>query len=382
MPRLTDPDRRRSFALARCLAAVLAAGCARRVRGDDPRLRYEGRVARESDGAMRLSWPHSALHVRFRGTRATLRVEELMFPRDAPEPDALGISLDGAPLRRVTLRPGVQVLELAEGLPSGAHTARVVKLTEAELGAVRVLSLGLVDGAVLLDPPPAPARRLMAIGDSIAVGYGVDGPDGFCVAAGSTRNAAHAWPALAASALGAELHLLAWSGRGLTRNYDPSQPETLTTLLSRTIPTDPTNPWDEGRWIPTDVTVNVGTNDVAHAPLDDAAYASALRAVLGRVLARAPAARVRVLVGPMIYDDGPTPGANSLQRVRAATDAVALGLREEGYDVARVEIYGATPEEGYGCEAHPSRATQRRIAETAVRALNEGLRSPAGGSSR
>jgi hypothetical protein len=84
----------------------------------------------------------------------------------------------------------------------------------------------------------------------------------------------------------------------------------------------------------------------------------------------------------MIYDDGPTPGANSLQRVRAATDAVALGLREEGYDVARVEIYGATPEEGYGCEAHPSRATQRRIAETAVRALNEGLRSPAGGSSR
>ncbi|MFO0628653.1 MAG: GDSL-type esterase/lipase family protein [Polyangiales bacterium] len=366
--------RRRSFALARCLAGVLAVGCARRVRGDDPRLRYEGRVAYERDGAVRLAWPHSAVHLRFRGTRATLRVEEVMFPREAPEPDAVGISVDGGPLRRVTLRPGVQALELAEGLPTGAHTARVVKLTEAEIGAVRVLALGLADGAVLLDPPPAPPRRLMAIGDSIAVGYGVDGPDGSCVAVGATRNAAHAWPALAASALGAELHLLAWSGRGLTRNYDPSQPETLPTLLQRTIPTDPTNPWDEGRWIPTDVAVNVGTNDVAHAPLDDAAYASALRAMLRRVLARAPAARVRVLVGPMIYDDGPTPGANSLQRVRAATDAVSAGLREEGYDVARAEVYGATPDEGYGCEAHPSRATQRRIAETVVGALNEGIR--------
>lgn len=369
-PRGTTP--RRSFGLARSLAlgALLAAGCARDPRGDDGRLRYEGRVERDGRGGVRMAWPRTALVARFRGTNLSLRVEDDLHERATPQCDALGVEVDGGPLRRLALLPGTHEYALAQGLPPTEHAVRVTKLTEAEAGTVRVLGARLRDGAVLLAPPPAPRRRLLVIGDSISAGYGVDGPDGSCHATSATCNAARAWPSLVADALGAELHLLAWSGRGLTRNYEADEPETLPVLISRTIPTDPGSRWDDARWTPTDVVLNLGTNDVARPGFDDARYADALVALAARVQSRAPRATVLFAVGPMLHDELPTPGSRSLQRVRAATDLAVTRRLAAGFPrTARIEIPAAPPSEGRGCDEHPSAATQRRMADLVAASL-------------
>lgn len=369
--------RLRSFVLLRSLLALASLGaCERAVRADDPRLRYEGRVRREEDGAVRITWPRGAVHLRFRGTRLAMRVEEQPFPGEIPQTDALGVEVDGGPLRRITLGRGVQRVELARGLAPAEHTVRVLKLTEAEVGTVRVLGVDLRDGATLLDPPPPRPRRLLAVGDSISVGYGVEGASRACRATAAMCDASRAWPSLAAEALGAELHVIAWSGRGLTRNYDPAQGETLLELARRTVATDPHARWDHARWPPTELVVNVGTNDVARAGFDDARYADALLALITDVLRRAPSARVRVLVGPMLFDDAPHPGAASLRRVREATDRVVRALASHGAtDIARVDVAPADDAEGRGCEDHPNALTQRRIA----RALLASLAPPRGG---
>lgn len=351
------------------LGCALSLGCAPGPRGDDPRIRYEGRVVRDRRG-VRFAWPGAAVHLRFRGAGLSLRLDDNLFEARYPQPDALGVSVDGGPLRRVALLPGTFEYELAKGLAPTEHTLRVVKLTEAEAGTVTVRGVRLAPGAQLLDAPPAPARRLLAVGDSISVGYGVEGERGECHATAATNNAARAWPALVAESLGAELHLLAWSGRGVLRNFDASEPETLPALVSRAIPTEPASRWDEARWTPDVIALNLGTNDVARPGFDDARYIDALDALVARVQSRAPRAEVVLVVGPMLHDELPTPGSRSLQRVLAATDAVVARRRRAGFaGTVRVEIPAAPPSEGRGCDQHPSAVTQRRIATRVVDAL-------------
>jgi lysophospholipase L1-like esterase len=342
--------------------AALATACARGPRGDDPRLRYEGRVARV-DGAVRMAWPMTALHARFEGDGLTLRLDDNLHESAYTQRDAITVTVDDGPPRRITLRPGTWEYRVAERLGPGAHSVRVAKVTEGEAGTVTVLRVRPLGEGRLLDAAPTPTRRLLVVGDSISAGYGVDGADARCHGGSATNNASRAWPALVAASLGAELHLLAWSGRGLTRNYDPSAVATLPDIASRTIPTQPEPRWDDTRWTPQDIVVNAGTNDVARPGFDDALYANTLESLLGTLQAHAPAARVLVLVGPLLHDDYPTPGSRARQRVRAATDlAVARRVRAGFLRTERMEVDAATEAEGSGCDAHPSAATQRRIA--------------------
>lgn len=350
-------------------ACALALGCAAGPRGDDPRLRYEGRVVR-ADGAVRFAWPAVTLHARFTGSTFALRVHDDLFEARHPQPDALGVFVDDAPMRRVPLRPGDAEYVIAEGLPPGAHTVRVMKLTEAEAGTVTVRAVRLAPGGALLAPPPRPSRRLLVVGDSISVGYGVDGPNGDCRATMATHDAARAWPTLLAAGIGAELQLLAWSGRGVVRNFDANEPETLPVLIRRAIPTDPRTRADDRGWTPDDIALNVGTNDAARLGFDDARYADGLEALVAQVQSHAPRARVALVVGPMLHDAIPAVGSLSLQRVRAATDVVVARRRAAGFTrTVRVEVPAAPESEGRGCDQHPSAATQRRIADLVAAAL-------------
>ena len=66
-----------------------------------------------------------------------------------------------------------------------------------------------------MQPPEPRQRRLLFIGDSITAGYGVLCNDSDAPFAPETQSALHAYAAVAARALEADAHVIAYSGKGV-----------------------------------------------------------------------------------------------------------------------------------------------------------------------
>lgn len=352
------------------LAASLAA-CrdARRAGADDPRIRYEGRALVDGYGRVRFAWPRAAVHLRFRGGGLRATIAEVPFEDTMRDTDLVGVEVDRGPMRRIALREGVFEYVLASGLAPGVHALRLVKLTEAEVGTVRLDAVRAPEGAEILYAEARPVRRLLAIGDSITAGYGARGLDGRCEYDATLNDASLSWVSLAADDLGAEVQIIAWSGRGVTRNYDPETRETLVDVCERAVPTERDHRPDLRGYDPDDVVLNVGTNDAARAGFDEAVFRDALGAFVSGLAARYRRARFVLAVGPLLHDDVPTAGCRSLARVRDATAAVVERLRASGRRAALLELTPATSVDCCGCGGHPSQRTHRRMADALVAAL-------------
>lgn len=347
---------------------VATAACAPRgaVDAADPRIRYEGRVVPDWRGRVRFAWPRTAMHLRFTGTGLTARIHDEP-EEDARGSDAISVQVDGGAARRITLTPGTRDYALARGLSPGEHSLRVAKLTEAGVGTVRVHRVVPQGGGVLARPGPR-RHRLLAVGDSITAGYGVHQPDGPCGVALARGDASESWASRAADALDAELHMIAWSGRGLTRNYDPDGEPTMAQLFDRAIPTERWSRYDLRAYVPDVVVVNLGTNDASTPGFDDAAYRAALDAFVSRLQSLYPRAQVVLAVGPLLHDDIPAPGCMSRRRVYAITAAVVQTRNARaGAHVTLLDLPEAPPDEGYGCDHHPSPRTHARMAAQLVR---------------
>lgn len=334
--------------------------------GADPRVRIEGRAALGEEGP-RFAWPGVTVHVGFVGTTLDVTLRGSPFADQIRDLDAIGVRIDDGPMRELRIDEGVHVYRVARGLARGRHDVTLVKLTEAEQGTITLVSLA-TDGELVTAKPPR-ARRLLAIGDSITAGFGIDGPEG-CRYDARHANASRTWFFRAADALGAERHVLAWSGRGLVHNYDPSLEDTMPELVERALPGEEGSTYDPTAFVPDAIVVNLGTNDVSRPEHDPAAFARAYGALLARLRDDYPHARVVVAFGPMISDDFPRIGTGTLRRMRQTLeDVVRKRARAGDTNVRLLELPSAFGREGAGCDAHPSAATHARLAGLLVSAL-------------
>ena len=362
--------------LARLVVGVaLAAGCLREggsesgvvaegvAEGGGPEVppwtdhvRMVGRYKPVGPARVRYGWPGTGLRVRFHGTALWLLLDD-----DARYHD---VRVDDREPERLDTRPGPRRYAVAKGLPEGEHTVVIRRRTEGHLGPTDVIDVE-VDGRFL--PVPAPALRMEVVGDSITAGYGNEGLTRYCKFTPKTENHLRTYAALAAEAVGAELSAIAWSGKGVARNYggDTKEP-TLPAIYSRSVPTEPASRWvDE---VPADVVVvNLGTNDFStEADPTAEEFVAAYVALLEAVRARHPSAPILCTVAPLLRDDE-----------RAVVEAYieqALALRRHAGDAnaRRIELHEEA--QGWGCDWHPSAKTHAAMAERLVPALEEALR--------
>ncbi|HEY0706046.1 MAG TPA: hypothetical protein VGG33_04580, partial [Polyangia bacterium] len=194
-----------------------------------PLPRYVGRMDFGDSKGPRFAWSGSGVVARFSGTSVGVKLGG---------GQQYTVVLDGKVLP--TLKPSSSALvPLAAGLTPDSHVIELYRRTEAEGGESQFLGFEFGGGGTLLAPPPAPARRLEVIGDSISTGFGIEGVHP-CNFSFDTQNHYLTYGAVAARALGAELITTAWEGKGLVCNVgDGPCTNPLPTYYDRTLPNRP-----------------------------------------------------------------------------------------------------------------------------------------------
>ncbi|SFK24786.1 GDSL-like Lipase/Acylhydrolase family protein [Sphingomonas sp. NFR04] len=302
-----------------------------------------GRVT--EDG--RFGWPGVYFEGRFKGTAVTVSIEAGI--------DHLAILIDGVE-RAVLKKPG-RVERRFDGLADGEHVIRVEKLTETQSGYSRMLGI-TTNGTPL--SPISRARRVEFIGDSHSVGYGDTSDSRTCTpdAVHDTTNTSLAFGPLLAKKWDADYRVIAFSGRGVVRNYAGGNPgETMPLLYSRSIPGEPA-PAAADDWKPQLIVINLGTNDFStpvhggEAWKDEAAlradYRSTYVAFVRRLQQANPGARF-LLMG----------AANFVADVRA----VAAATNVKAVEVPTLALTA--------CNFHPSLSDQRRMADLVEEAVGK-----------
>lgn len=308
-----------------------------------------GRVVSLPGGGAEFGWPGVYFEGRFTGPSVTVAAE--------PNAEHLAVSIDGQV--RAELDRASDPRVTFDGLGPGEHVVRLEKLTESQTGSARFLGFFVGEGGQAL-PPPTHARRIEFIGDSHTVGYGVRSPHHDCTGeeVHDLTDTSLAFGPILARRLDADYRIVAFSGRGVVRNYDGGAPsEPMPALYARLIPglpspvVDPADPWR-----PDLVVIGLGTNDFStplhagEAWADEAALHADYRrnyvAFVQDLAARKPGARFLLIAGDSFAAD--------VEEVVKTVDASAPGL------VTPVRITGM---DLGACHWHPSVADQRMMAD-------------------
>jgi lysophospholipase L1-like esterase len=315
-----------------------------------------GRFDLDDPAGPRCAWAGSAIALRFTGTSIAVRLRG--------SSDFFTVTLDGAALPVLAAVPAVERFPLAAGLTDGEHELVLLKRTEPLVSEAQLLGFDLDPGARLLPPPPAPARRIEFVGDSVTAGFGILGRDETCPFSPDTEDFTRSFAALTAAALGAEPVAVAWSGRGACRNYADEPGEHMPALWERTLPARPESRWDFARWTPDVVVVNLGTNDFSVGVSPGERFPAAYAGLVRRVHDAYARARVVCCVGPMLE------GA-ALAEARAAVTRVVLDAGAAGVPASLLEFPPQSAANGFGCDGHPSARTHRLMADQLTAAIRD-----------
>ena len=332
--------------------------------------RILGRSLQAADGSTHFAWSDTTILARFTGTSLALKLEDVV---PGPHGNLYNVLVDDRPPLVLNMMPGVHEYPVAHDLEEGEHSLTVIKRTEALVGEARFAGLVLSPQGKILPPPPAKARRIEIIGDSISAGYGNEGANEKCGFSPTDENGDLAYGPMAARALDAEVTVIAWSGKGVLRNLDGNTTDTVPALYGRILPEKPNSAWDFARWVPDAVVINLGTNDFGLGVPDSSAFANAYDALLKSIRKHYPQATLLCAVGPMLSDTHPK-DQTQLSAARTYVQAAVQRRQKTGDTrVGFLEFPVQTGHRGYGCDWHPSLATHAAMAAQLTAVLREAL---------
>ncbi|RAO68189.1 uncharacterized protein BHQ10_004201 [Talaromyces amestolkiae] len=335
--------------------------------GTPAAIRYLGRV---NPATNELTWPGTGLSFKFLGVSAVIEFEEVNGT------NSVDLIIDGG---EPTVISNVNETSIStpNGLAQGSHTVELRKRSEALFGSLFVGNV-TTDGTSSVES--IPARKIEFIGDSITVGYGLDGTYP-CTNTAALEDNPKTYAALAANALSADYSVVAWSGIGLTRNYvsttvdtSPIMPERYTRYGANDADNSYTFPSD---WIPDAVVINLGTNDFgylaynaagqaydARAPLNATTYTDAMVSFVQSIQKHYTKAQFFLMTSPMLSDSFPT--TQDAQHT-TMSNALQNAISQIGANAHLVDW--PTQGSAVGCDYHPNAATHAAEATVLASAI-------------
>src|SRR5262249_13043501 len=155
----------------------------------DASYRTLGRTLKSADGAITIGWPASGVEAKFRGTKVTARIED-------EGRDVLDVTLDGTPTI-LRLDPGVKDYTLFSSDAPETHRIRLPRRSEIFSGLTKIERFQTEGTWLRLAPH---RHRILVVGDSISVGYGIEGADQTCHYSAITSAPWRAYTGLTATA--------------------------------------------------------------------------------------------------------------------------------------------------------------------------------------
>ncbi len=301
--------------------------------------RLIGRFDQSTTGQAKFTWPGSAIEFRFEGSKASINIA-------SANPVRFSVNVDGK-TQDLWTQAGSHSYALATNLTKETHTVRVTRLNESTAGVTSFISDPQVDGKLLT--VQAPQKRLLVIGDSITAGYGVEGANQHCHYTLDTSNQQLTYAALAANALGADLHAIAWSGIGAWRSYGEKIPvnQTILNRYPRALADDANSTWNTAQYLPDAILINIGTNDYWEGSVTDD-YRLAMAKLIAKVQSDYASKPIYLIVSSMLTN-----------KVHAAQKQVLNSLAKSKVKV--LDLGESSGAEGFGCDYHPNMTTHARL---------------------
>jgi len=264
-----------------------------------------------------------------------------------------------------------QTYSLATGLDSTkSHTITVLKRTEPFNGPIAVFKgFSVNNGPLVVKPnPPKTGRRLEFWGDSITCGYGDLGTSYDCHFSADTEDETVAYGPVTGRSLNADVSVVAWSGKGVVRNYgdtNPTSPDPMPIYLPSNTGNNLNNKYNWS-WIPSAVVINLGTNDYSTNPTPSYAQFSGgyvnmtnlVRTNYGKTVP------IFTVCGPLIGD----PCCANIKNITATLNS--QGDPNVHYvDMQNILSFPAD----YGCDYHPAVSGQQKMANVLIPVLKSVL---------
>lgn len=342
-----------------------------------PHVRYIGRIDCTDKQALRMSHVGTQIQVWFEGKRLEMLLEDFSN-RDYP--NYYNIIIDGLPPVNLRTTPEKSRYLLADDLGEGVHAVTIFKRTESCAAGNKNNGKAIFKGFLVskggkLHPPPPMKRPVIEfIGDSITCGYGnevaTDAPEHYPYST-ENSNGYLAYGAVAVRMLDGTYMPVAYSGRGVVRNWDSVNEKTLPEMYLDILPDD-ADPggWDINRVVPDIVVVNLGSNDfsIGLLPKELASLNERFEREYGIFLETLrrfyPDALIILAMGPLVSDSHP-PGYNAHSRIKKVLTNLVRQRRHRGdRDVHMMIHEHQTPP--FGEDWHPTAKRHRIMAEELV----------------
>ena len=348
------------------LLAALFTSCSsqnQKVDADDPNIYYTGRIDYSNPKAVKFAWPGVSIKAKFEGKKCIILLNNYHQGQDPFGRDMenyYNLIVDGQLKILQTVNRDNKYA--VDALSDGVHTIELFKRTEGLVGYTEFKGFELENGKKLL-PIERLSRKIEFVGNSITCGYGNEGSSQNCHFNPATENHYRAYAAIAARNLNAEHHAIAYSGKGLYRNFDNTTDETMPDLYDRIFPFDSTVKWNNSKWVPDVVVINLGTNDFSHIIPNKVIWVNKYLSFIKTIRKHAPNAYIFCTIGPMGSED-------SLLKNYISSIVKTASANGE----TRIETHFYPPQTPpYGCDYHPGIETHEKMAKELTTLIKQKL---------
>ncbi len=282
----------------------------------------QGRSAEVEKQSLDFAYPGVSVTIKVKAKSVSAVLKDL----DGGRQNYFNVIVDGEVVKTLAITEEKESYLLIDDLDESVfHTIQLFKRTESFVGITRLYGFEFTDLKEIINVEK-PVKKLLVIGDSFSCGYGngveitaENNPEvGFHA---KNENNYMAYGALASRKLNYQYQCIAYSGKGLYRNFDLTKTGTLPDIFPLIFPDKPNGQkWEMTKYIPDVIVVKLGTNDFfgeTRTPVqmvDSSAYVSTYLNFLSELEKTFPKAQFICVVGGMMSDSWPA-GRNNLSKI-------------------------------------------------------------------